>query len=64
LKRLSAIFKQFPEVQDSNITFTASRTKRYLTNSEGTNIQDELLQYRIMSTVTTTASDGMKNMAI
>ena len=60
LKRLSTLFKQFPEVQDSNITFTASRTKRYLVNSEGTNIQDEQLQYRIMSTVTTTASDGMK----
>jgi len=30
LKRLSTLFKQFPEVQDSNITFTASRTKRYL----------------------------------
>ncbi|MBS2009496.1 MAG: TldD/PmbA family protein [Cyanobacteria bacterium SZAS TMP-1] len=60
LKRLSTIFKEFPEVQDSNITFTASRTKRYLVNSEGTNIQDEQLQYRIMSTATTTASDGMK----
>ena len=47
-------------MQDSNITFSASRTKRYLVNSEGTDIQDELLQYRIMSTVTTTASDGMK----
>lgn len=60
LKRLSTIFKQYPGVQDSNITFTASRTKRYLTNSEGTNIEDELLQYRVMTTATTTVSDGMK----
>ncbi|MBU6455116.1 MAG: TldD/PmbA family protein [Cyanobacteria bacterium REEB67] len=60
LKKASTIFKSYPDVQDSNITFNASRTKRYLVNSEGTMIEDELKQYRIMSTVTTTASDGMK----
>jgi TldD protein len=60
LRRLSAIYKEYPAVQDSNIEFTASQTTRYLVNSEGTNIQDERIQYRIFSTVTTVAEDGMK----
>lgn len=60
VRRLSALYKLYPAVQDSNISFSASKTKHYLVNSEGTNIVDERIQYRIASTVTTTASDGMK----
>ncbi len=60
VRRLSAIYKLYPSVQDSNISFSASKTKHYLVNSEGTNIFDERIQYRISSTVSATASDGMK----
>lgn len=60
VRRLSALYKLYPAVQDSNISFSASKTKHYLVNSEGTNIVDERIQYRISSTVTATASDGMK----
>jgi hypothetical protein len=60
VRRLSALYKLYPAVQDSNISFSASKTKHYLVTSEGTNIVDERIQYRISSTVTATASDGMK----
>ncbi len=60
VRRLSALYKLYPAVQDSNVSFSASKTKHYLVNSEGTNIVDERIQYRIASTVTATASDGMK----
>ncbi len=60
LRRLSKIYKEYPAVQDSNIEFTATQTVRTLVNSEGTNIQDQRTQYRIFSTVTSVADDGMK----
>ena len=60
VRRLSAIYKLYPAVRDSNVSFSASKTRHYLVNSEGTNIVDERIQYRISSTVSATASDGMK----
>ncbi len=60
LRHLSAIFKEYPAVQDSNIEFTATQTRRYLVNSEGTNLQDESVQYRLNATVSAIADDGMK----
>lgn len=60
LRRLSAIYKEYPAVQDSNIEFSASRTVRCLVNSEGTNIEDELDQFRIFSVAEAIADDGMK----
>jgi predicted Zn-dependent protease len=60
LRKASAIYKEYPEVQDSNMEFYASSTRRYLVTSEGTNIQDEHLQYRVFTTAETIADDGMK----
>ncbi len=60
LKKLSAIYKDYPAVQDSNLTFSATRTKHYLVDSEGTKIQNERLECRISSMAKTTADDGME----
>lgn len=60
LRRLSALYKQYPAVQDSNLHFTAQQTKRYYVSSEGTEIEDVHPEYRIFATVSTVADDGMK----
>jgi predicted Zn-dependent protease len=60
LRKVSAIYKEFPAVQDSNIEFYAGRTHRCMVTSEGTNIEDEHIQYRIFSTAEAIADDGMK----
>lgn len=60
LRKLSGILRKSEAVQDSNVSFTARRIKRYLVNSEGSRIEDEQTQYRISATVNTTADDGMK----
>jgi predicted Zn-dependent protease len=60
LKELSSIFKQYPSIQDSNISFTANKTRRYMVNSEGSNIEDESRQYRISILARATCDDGMK----
>lgn len=60
VKQLSSIFKKYPEVQDSNVSFTVSKVKRTLVTSEGTNIEDSRLQYRISALANATADDGMK----
>ncbi|HEY9719719.1 MAG TPA: TldD/PmbA family protein [Trichormus sp.] len=60
LRKMSAIYATYPGVQDSNMEFTAVRTRRYLVTSEGTNIQDEQYSYRIFSTAESIADDGMR----
>jgi predicted Zn-dependent protease len=59
LRKLSAIYKEYPAVQDSHIYFSASETKHYLVNSEGSNVQEDHPQFQISSTVRSTADDGM-----
>ncbi len=58
-KRLSAIFKEYPQVYDSQVTFSATRAKRYLVNTEGTKIKDSRTDYRIYTTAQARAEDGM-----
>ena len=60
LRRLSAIYKEYPAIEDSDTEFSAAHTTRCLVNSEGTNIQDEHDQFRFFSTVHAIADDGMK----
>lgn len=60
VKRLSAILGSSAGVEDCNVTFSAAATRRYLVNSEGSNIEDERKQYRISALVKATAADGMK----
>jgi len=60
LHNLSAIYKEYPAVQGSNVRLTAKVTHRYLVNSEGTNIADVHPQYSVFTTASTTADDGMR----
>jgi TldD protein len=60
LRRLSAVFKQFAHLQNPTVHFAATGTKRFLVNSEGTKIRDEIANYRISFYADTIADDGMK----
>ena len=59
LRKLSLIFRDYPDVLESSFSFSAVRTRRWLVNNEGTRIQDERVQYRLFTVVETVASDGM-----
>jgi TldD protein len=60
LRKLSMIYRDTKEIQDSSFSFSAVRTRRWLVNNEGTRIQDERVQYRLFTVVATTADDGME----
>jgi predicted Zn-dependent protease len=60
LRRLSAIYKQYPHIHDSTFQFEASWTRRWIVTSEGTRLRDDRLQYRVFTVAQTTAEDGMK----
>jgi len=60
VRKLSAVFKDFPFVQRSSVTFNAARTRRACATSEGTRIQDDRIQYRVFMTAQTVADDGMQ----
>jgi predicted Zn-dependent protease len=60
LRKLSLIFRDFKEVQNSSFTFSAVRTRRWLVSNEGTRVQDERVQYRLFTVAETVADDGME----
>ncbi len=60
IRRLSKIYRSYPGIEDSDVAFTATKTTRYLVTSEGTEIQDERIQYRVYTTAKTVAADGMR----
>ncbi|PZM84359.1 MAG: peptidase U62 [Candidatus Melainabacteria bacterium] len=60
IRRLSKIYRSYPGIEDANVEFTATKTTRYLVTSEGTEIQDERIQYRVFTTAKTVAADGMR----
>lgn len=60
IRRLSKIYRSYPGIEDSDVAFTATKTTRYLVTSEGTEIQDERIQYRVFTTAKAVASDGMR----
>jgi predicted Zn-dependent protease len=60
LRDWSKIFKQYPQIQTSSVTFSARLTSRYIVNSEGTEtLQPELIVSLDIS-AGTQASDGMQ----
>ncbi len=59
VKRLSAIYKNYPEIYDSSVIFTAKLTKRYLVNNEGSEIADSRTDYRLYTMAQARAEDGM-----
>ena len=60
VREWSAIFRDFPEIQQSNITLNAQVMNRYIANSEGTRtLQPSMILY-VEVEATTEAADGMR----
>ncbi len=59
VKRLSGLYKDYPDIYDSSVIFTAKLTKRYLVNSEGSTISDSRTDYRLYTMAQARADDGM-----
>ena len=59
LRGLSAIYCHYPHILHSRIEFTATKTCRYLVNSEGTAIEDTTVNYRIYTMAQAKSEDGM-----
>lgn len=60
LRRLSEIYKKYPDIQKSSVELVQETTTRYLINSEGTRIQDEVHQVRFTTKASSTMNDGME----
>lgn len=60
IRSLSKIYRSYPKITDSDVGFTATKVTRYMVNSEGTEVQDERVQYRVFTTAKTVAEDGMR----
>jgi TldD protein len=60
LREWSKIFKDFPQVQTSNVTLRARLDHRYIVNNEGTQTLQPELVVSIDIRATTQASDGMQ----
>ncbi len=59
LRKLSSIYKEYPEITDSNVTLDIDLDERYITTSEGTKLRTQDRQARISTNVSTVAADGM-----
>ena len=59
LRRLSAVFQDFPQVFSSVVDFDASQSAQYLVNSEGALIRDLENLFMVRVRATTQAPDGM-----
>lgn len=60
LREWSGIFRDFPQVQESNVVMEAQLTHRYLVNSEGTRTLQPLMLVSVEIEAETQSSDGMR----
>ena len=60
LRELSAIFKEFPEIEESSVVLEAQLTHRYLVNSEGTSTLQPAMLVSIEVDAGSEAADGMR----
>jgi TldD protein len=60
LRRASEIYKRYPTITDSDVTLRANVIRRYIVTSEGTKIEDESVQYTLMTVASAIADDGMR----
>src|SRR5215471_3394557 len=60
LRELSKIFRDFPAVQTSNVSYHARLNHRYIVNSEGTKTMEPLLLIALQASASTQAADGMQ----
>jgi len=59
LRQWSAIFKNFPNIVRSDVSFNARLTHRYLVNSEGTETMQPVLIVSVQVSASVQADDGM-----
>lgn len=59
IKDLSAIFRKYPDIYSSSVVFTASTTRRWMINTEGTKLEDSRADYGVYCTAQARADDGM-----
>ncbi|MBX3149650.1 hypothetical protein KF728_05770 [Candidatus Obscuribacterales bacterium] len=59
LRKLSAIYKEYPEITDSDVQLDIDLDERYVTTSEGTKLRTQDRQARVSTSVSTIAPDGM-----
>src|SRR5262249_47396930 len=60
VREWSAIFKSFPEVQESSVVVEAQIVHRYLVNSEGTRTLQPSILVSVEADASTEAGDGMR----
>jgi len=59
VRELSALFRQFPTIKDSRVTFQAQLVHRYLVNSEGTRIRRPMMMISLDASAAAQTADGM-----
>lgn len=59
IEELSAIFKNYPALQKSKVSFIARTVNRWFVNSEGAKVRDSHNQYAVRIWATAQAGDGM-----
>jgi TldD protein len=59
VEKLSAIFKDFPTLQKSRVSFIARKLTRWYVNNEGTRLKDSKTLFAITFWATAQAPDGM-----
>lgn len=60
IRQLSTIYKKYPEILNSDVSFVMTKVRRYMVASDGTKLQDEHLEFRFATTAEATADDGMR----
>lgn len=58
LKRLSAIFRELPGIQESSVVLTMAATNRTFVNSEGTRVREPYARFSLDVRASTQAEDG------
>lgn len=60
IRQLSAIYKKYPEILNSDVSFVMTRVRRYMVASDNTKLQDDHTEFRFATTAEATADDGMR----
>lgn len=59
VREWSALFRQYPEIQDSGVTFEARAGNSYVVNSEGTLLRRPFMLYSVTVQAQAQAADGL-----
>lgn len=60
VREWSAVFRQFPDIQESNVSLQATQIHTYLVNNEGTVVREPQLIICIEARASTQAADGSR----